>query len=215
MFSKGLVVAVILLFIGMSVVPSTAVQELKEKPSPISFDGNTLYVGGSGPNNYTTIQSAINDAVDGDIVFVYDDSSPYYENLIVNTTINLKGEIRDTTIIDGDNKEDTIYLSADGITISGFTIKSGINGINVESQYNLISSNIIINNQNGVYIYRFSTNNFNTIINNKIESNSHKGITFYNTDNCNIINNTIRLNGEDEIAIYASYNNLISGNIMG
>jgi len=28
-------------------------------------DSNVLYVGGSGPNNYTSIQSAINDADNG------------------------------------------------------------------------------------------------------------------------------------------------------
>ena len=38
------------------------------------FDGDrtekqkTLYVGGSGPGNYSSIQKAINDASDGDIV---------------------------------------------------------------------------------------------------------------------------------------------------
>ena len=37
---------------------------------PISND-NTLYVGGSGEGNYTKIQDAIDDASDGDIVFVY------------------------------------------------------------------------------------------------------------------------------------------------
>ena len=52
-----------------------------------------MYVGGSGPNNYTTIQSAIDDAVDGDTVFVYDDSSPYREHLLIETSINLLGEI--------------------------------------------------------------------------------------------------------------------------
>jgi len=52
-----------------------------------------LYVGGSVPNNYTTIQSAIDDAVDGDTVFVYDDSSPYREHLLIETSINLLGEI--------------------------------------------------------------------------------------------------------------------------
>lgn len=45
--------------------------------------GNKLYVGGTA-NNYTRIQDAINAANDGDTIFVYDDSSPYYENLIIN-----------------------------------------------------------------------------------------------------------------------------------
>ncbi len=66
---KLLVFGVIVLFIGMSVVPSTAVTDFKDV-STVSFDGNTLYVGGSGPNNYTTIQGAIDDSVNGDTVLV-------------------------------------------------------------------------------------------------------------------------------------------------
>ena len=53
--------------------------------SPISFGynvktsikrnaGNTLYVGGNGSGNYTKIQDAIDNASDGDTVFVFDDS---------------------------------------------------------------------------------------------------------------------------------------------
>jgi len=45
----------------------------------LTTTGSTLYVGGSGPNNYTSIQDAINDASDGDTIYVYDDSSPYHE----------------------------------------------------------------------------------------------------------------------------------------
>ena len=45
----------------------------------VKVSGNTLYVGGSGPGNYTRIQDAIDNASDGDTVFVYDDSSPYFE----------------------------------------------------------------------------------------------------------------------------------------
>ena len=33
-------------------------------------DGNTLYVGGTGPGNYTAIQDAIDDAIDGDFLKV-------------------------------------------------------------------------------------------------------------------------------------------------
>ena len=56
-------------------------------------------MGGSGPNNYTKIQDAIDNASDGDTVFVYDGT--YYENIIINKSINLTGENKDTTIIDG------------------------------------------------------------------------------------------------------------------
>ncbi|NHJ39073.1 MAG: hypothetical protein FK731_03500, partial [Asgard group archaeon] len=47
------------------------------------ISGNTLYVGGGGSNNYSSIQEAIDDAIDGDTVFVYDKSSPYNENISI------------------------------------------------------------------------------------------------------------------------------------
>ena len=55
-------------------------------------NGNTLFVGGTGPNNYTKIQDAIDNASDGDTVFVYDDSSPYFESIIINKKISLIGK---------------------------------------------------------------------------------------------------------------------------
>jgi len=79
---KGLTVGIILILIGVN-VSGTYVKDT----SPISFDGNTLYVGGSGPGNYTRIQDAINDANPRDTVFVY--NGTYCENLIVDKSINL------------------------------------------------------------------------------------------------------------------------------
>jgi len=43
----------------------------KTNPGYFNENGNTLYVGGSGPNNYTKIQDAIDNASNGDTVFVY------------------------------------------------------------------------------------------------------------------------------------------------
>jgi hypothetical protein len=83
LIKKGLVFAVIILFVCISITPSYAIDNLKESSTPV-FDGNTLYVGGMGPGNYTSIQDAINDAENGDTVFVFDDSAPYYENLEKN-----------------------------------------------------------------------------------------------------------------------------------
>ena len=49
--------------------------------------GKTLYVGGSGAGNYTTIQSAIDAASDGDTVFVC--RGTYYENILIDKNISL------------------------------------------------------------------------------------------------------------------------------
>ena len=92
-------------------------------PEPRTL-GTTLYVGGSGPGNYTKIQDAINNATNGDTVFVYDDSAPYRETLLINASINLIGENMDTTIIqNATNNTPVITVQANGITISGFFIK--------------------------------------------------------------------------------------------
>ncbi len=63
---KCLAVGIILLFIGTAVIPSTA-QNIEKSTSR----GNTLYVGGNGPGNYSIIQDAVDNASNGDMVYVY------------------------------------------------------------------------------------------------------------------------------------------------
>ena len=90
----------------------------------LAVGGRTLYVGGDGPNNYSSIQDAIDDAMDGDTIFVY--SGVYYENINISSkTLIIKGEDRETTIIDGNHNWNTISIEhANNIEISGFTIKN-------------------------------------------------------------------------------------------
>jgi parallel beta-helix repeat protein len=143
-----------MLLVG-TVLPVTGTS-LIDKTTLSNISGNTLYVGGSGVGNYTTIQGAINDALDGDTVFVYDDSSPYYENVVVNKSIFLIGEDKDTTIIDGYENGNVVYVTANEVTISGFTIQnSGSNwnaGIEIRSNSNIITGNTITNNIYGIYL---------------------------------------------------------------
>ncbi|EMR74915.1 hypothetical protein MBGDF03_01080 [Thermoplasmatales archaeon SCGC AB-540-F20] len=61
LIKKVLAVAVILLFISVSVIQSTSTIFVM-KPTMPTFNDNTIYVDGSvHPNNYTKIQDAIND----------------------------------------------------------------------------------------------------------------------------------------------------------
>jgi parallel beta-helix repeat protein len=139
---NGLAVGIIFLFIGTCIIPVMA--QTVEKPSVVS-NGHILYVGGSGPGNYTKIQDAINDSHDGDTVFVYDDVSPYHEFLSINTSISLIGEEKNTTIINADNESKiVIQVTADGVTISGFTVVNyGREAILIESNNTHISDIIL------------------------------------------------------------------------
>ena len=103
-------VGFIALILTLSVIPINGIIVV-EKHSPSnkgitstsgSFKGNILYVGGGGPNNFTKIQYAIDNATFGDTVFVY--SGTYYENIEVDRSITLIGENSATTIIDGSDK---------------------------------------------------------------------------------------------------------------
>ena len=51
------------------------------------------------PDDYSTIQMAVNVAIPGDMVYVR--SGTYYENITINKRLILEGEDRETTVIDG------------------------------------------------------------------------------------------------------------------
>jgi hypothetical protein len=124
LFRKCLVFGVIILFFGIGILPTFSVNagdiEKKSTSSSVLSKGSTLYVGGTGPNNYTRIQNAINDANDGDTVFVY--NGIYNESLGINKKINLIGENTHNTIINGRDFFYLIHISSDNVKIQGFTI---------------------------------------------------------------------------------------------
>ena len=115
------------------------------KTSQVILCGSWLYVGGSGPGNYTKIQDAINVSSDGDTVFVFDESAPYYESLSINKSITLLGEEKTTTILNGSSQvKEVVFITADHVRISGFTIINyGDEAILVRANYTQITQNIL------------------------------------------------------------------------
>jgi nitrous oxidase accessory protein NosD len=74
-------------------------------------------VDSNGGADFTRIQDAINNASDGDAILVH--SGVYYENVVVDKSVTLKGN--DQPVVDACGEGDAIRLNADGITLVGFT----------------------------------------------------------------------------------------------
>jgi len=207
---KGLVVGILILLILVNIGSSLAGEVDVKSVSSVVFDGNTLYVGGSGPNNYTKIQDAIDDASDGDTVFVYVRTYPYFENLIINKSIDLIGQDRNATLIDGGSHPDydVINIHSDNVHISGFTTQEG-RGINIHSDFSTISGNNIGPHPNYCGISLDGTGN---VIKDNIISSNDDGVFLWVGGNY-VINNTISSNGF--LGLYVSgEDNLIIGNII-
>jgi parallel beta-helix repeat protein len=117
---KTLAMGIVILFVEASVVSALNINTFK-KSKPVNL-GNWLYVGGSGPGNYTKIQDAIDNAIDGDTVFVYNGTYNQNENIKIDKSISLIGENKFNTIINGGG----ISINVSNVNISGFTIQNGV-----------------------------------------------------------------------------------------
>jgi len=224
-FRKGLVVGIIILFVGASIIPSMGGVAVEKHSSTddrtpfMTFNhrGDTLYVGGSGPNNYTRIQDAIDNASDGDTIFVFNDSSPYVEHIIVNKSIALIGEDSNSTTIDGSNESEVVVqILADGVSIREFTIRNyGEEAIDVLSNNTHISNNNIgpdISGFSGYGIRLYQSNG--NIISDNLISNTFTGINIlYSSDNV-ISSNIMYSNWLGGIRLSGSTNNTISENTI-
>ena len=165
-----------------------------------------LYVGGTGPGNYTSIQDAINDADLGDIVFVC--RGAYNETIQINKTIMLIGEDKNSTVIES-KKYTTVTIISAGTTLRGFTIKNRHNlgcAIEVRGNSNQIVDNRIEDSHYGVKIYGEANN----IAANLFKKNRFAIISYGNS---NIIPSNTFYDNANAIQIFSS-GNRISGNTI-
>jgi parallel beta-helix repeat protein len=187
---KGFIAGIIVLILGMGIVPSTG-QTIVTQPLPL-VRGGWLYVGGSGPGNYSRIQDAIDNASHGDTIYVY--SGTYYENLRINMSgITLIGEAENSTVIDGARKDIVVMTRVDSTTIQGFTIQNSSTGM-----FNDVA--IVASNK---------TNQLRQIhVSECILQKNGRGIYFYNVSDSSITDCRIQDLTAQSIELYCTTNNI-------
>ena len=171
-------------------------------PAIIYVDDEAGIGPGNPPEDYITIQEAVDAAQPGDTIFVY--NGTYYENVEINKSINLTGESNTNTIINGSANDTAIHIyNVEYVNVNNFTLENATHGIWIEFAHNItISKCRITNNSNGMYIHASSNI---TINNNEIFKNFYfgpapplpyvgVGIYLVSTEKCNISNNNINSN---------------------
>lgn len=161
-----------------------------------------------------SIQAAINNATTGDTILVL--AGTYNESLVVNKSISLIGEDENKTIINGQNNQFIINITADNVTIEGFTIQNALNlnpssGISIlNSEGSVISDNRIENSQQGITV---TSSNNDVISDNIVTTNAQQGITFTSCNNNTVADNII-MNSQQGITLQSSGSNTISDNLI-
>jgi len=186
-----------------------------------TIKSKTIYVDNTGNKDFTSIQDAIDNTKDGDTVYVY--SGTYYENININTSIQLIGENNENTIIHGEGHHysevycGVINVFVDKVSIKNFMIKSGEpdkytwgidDGIVINSNNNIIQNNYITETGEAIVLKKA---NYNLIKDNFIEGNRMCFIFEFSSNNT-INNNTVSENVENRVHSSLNYNNKINHN---
>lgn len=160
------------------------------------------------PDDYPTIQQAVNAANWGDTIFVKKDT--YNERVTVDKPLTLLGEDRDRTIIEttiiSASYIPIIYITSNDVTVKNFTIQKGDGvGISKANSITISENHIRWSEEYGIYM-GFSEGN---IIENNIIEENYGGILV--TSKNVIRDNTIESN---EIGVWGvcKGGNILQGN---
>jgi parallel beta-helix repeat protein len=242
---KGVVVAVILLFIGTCIIPS-ATSELTNGKNIITVDDEP------GDADFTSIKEAVNYSSPGDTIEVY--SGIYREegiriekdNIALLGIAHELGEGNDTgkPFIKPDGNATVIVVEANHVIVSNFRIEMLSSSYCIKlgaaepdlHQNNITISECILRNPYGSGIYFIGIGRDINIIDNQISNCRTKGIYAGSLDftikgnviiNCGFVGIEIFCNGWKNISyntikscgigikLYLSSNNIIYGNDIG
>jgi len=177
--------------------------------------GQTFYVGGTGPGNYTSIQEAIDDAAAGDIVYVY--NGTYTDAVKIPESITLVGEDKNSTVINGNGTGTVIEIAADRVTVKHFTIAGGggdagwdMPAVNITADHVVLQHCILRDNEHtGVSLVSAS---YCTVSYNVIVNTSYTGIRVGEASISTVISHNQITGGISGIYAYSSGNQTRSYN---
>ena len=205
-------------------------------PAPVkeaqASPGNIIWV----PDNYSTIQAAVNASSPGDTIIVRDGT--YNENVKVNIaslTIQSQNGTANCIVSASNPSDHVFYVTASYVNITGLTVRNAtgadsagiylnivdhcnisannvtnnFNGIYLEwSDNNTITSNTAYNNWEGIFLEYSSNNNLTS----NTAKNNYYGIYLESSSNNNLTSNTAYNNTQAGIYLYSSSNDTLTGN---
>ncbi len=185
---------------------------------PVKAEPVTIIV----PDDYPTIQTAVNAAVLDDTIIVR--AGTYVENVEVNKdhlTIKSESGAEATTIQALDSDRDVVEVVSDYVTIVGFTIKGAIGGmghspvgihLNSTSHSN-ISQNVITENFNGIHIWSLGAPLYNVVSHNMILNNKNAGFSIHYSDG-NVFERNVVSGNSFGIGLQGADNNTLAMNTI-
>jgi parallel beta-helix repeat protein len=226
-FRKGIVLGIIILFVGASVIPTISgtignlnggkFRDLVTTNNKTTFRVNDDY-NWSTPDymvyNFSNITDAVTEALEDDVIRVC--NGTYHENVVIDKKLTLEGIDEDEwgnftngSIIHGDESVPVVFIRSSDTVITGFTIEnSSVSGIYVRDSKDVtISLNVIQSAYNGI---ECDNSNDLVITGNHISNNFH-GIALFHSKRCHIEKNYIE-NNTHGIWLKNSFSNKIYWN---
>jgi parallel beta-helix repeat protein len=185
-------ISIALFLTTLFVLPITATSDLTATDAPTphpALVNATIYVDGNntqGPWNgtqqapYQFIQQGIDHVSENGTVYVY--HSTYHELVVINKPhINVTGERRNDTIIDGHGFDTVVRFTSDFSVLSNFTVtnsgnQSNDSGVTLNAHNCTVTKNNITQNYYGIY----ATTGGNKIFFNTFYNNTHQASSTVN-----------------------------------